>query len=77
MLLGIDVGGTFTDAVVIKDEEILAQAKVPTTHEDVLQGILAALDKVLLDGVAPNFEQHLLVTPYPTPPKYLAKHLRE
>ena len=57
MLLGIDVGGTFTDAVVIKDEEILAQAKVPTTHEDVLQGILAALDKVLLDGVAENLER--------------------
>ena len=57
MLLGIDVGGTFTDAVVIKDEEILAQAKVPTTHEDVLQGILAALDKVILDGVAPNLER--------------------
>ena len=50
MLLGIDVGGTFTDAVVIKDEEILAQAKVPTNHEDVLQSILAALDKVLLAG---------------------------
>ena len=57
MLLGIDVGGTFTDAVVIKDEEILAQAKVPTTHEDVLQGILVALDKVLLDGVAQNLER--------------------
>ena len=57
MLLGIDVGGTFTDAVVIKDEEILAQAKVPTTHEDVLQGILTALDKVLLDGVAENLER--------------------
>ena len=52
MLLGIDVGGTFTDAVVIADKEILAQAKVPTNHEDVLQSILAALDKVLLDGVA-------------------------
>ena len=57
MLLGIDVGGTFTDAVIIKDEEILAQAKVPTTHEDVLQGILAALDKVLLDGVAENLDR--------------------
>ena len=57
MLLGIDVGGTFTDAVVIKGEEILAQAKVPTTHEDVLQGILSALDKVLLNGVAENLQR--------------------
>ena len=53
MLLGIDVGGTFTDAVVIADKEILAQAKVPTNHEDVLQSILAALDKVLLDRKMP------------------------
>ena len=57
MLLGIDVGGTFTDAVVIADKEILAQAKVPTNHEDVLQSILAALDKVLLDGVAQKLQR--------------------
>lgn len=57
MLLGIDVGGTFTDAVVIADKEILAQAKVPTNHEDVLQSILAALDKVLLDGVAQRLQR--------------------
>lgn len=47
MLLGIDVGGTFTDAVILDGSRIAAQAKVPTTHEDVLQGILHALDKVL------------------------------
>lgn len=57
MLLGIDVGGTFTDAVVVSEEQILAQAKVPTAHEDVLQSILAALDKVLLDGVAGSLER--------------------
>lgn len=47
MLLGIDVGGTFTDAVLLKDAEIVSQAKTPTTHDDVLQCILTALDKVL------------------------------
>lgn len=53
MLLGIDVGGTFTDAVVLNNKasgdvaQVLAQAKVPTTHEDVLQCLLAALDAVL------------------------------
>ena len=55
MLLGIDVGGTFTDAVLLDNEcaaingvaQVLAQAKVPTTHEDVLQCLLAALDAVL------------------------------
>ena len=53
MLLGIDVGGTFTDAVLLDNKaagavaQVLAQAKVPTTHEDVLQCLLAALDAVL------------------------------
>ena len=47
MLLGIDVGGTFTDAVLIEEGAVLAQAKTATVHEDILQGILTALDKVL------------------------------
>lgn len=47
MLLGIDVGGTFTDAVLLDKQQVLAQAKVPTTHDDVLQCLLAALDAVL------------------------------
>ncbi|MDY4919755.1 MAG: hydantoinase/oxoprolinase family protein [Phascolarctobacterium sp.] len=54
MLLGIDVGGTFTDAVLLdnKGEQgaaatVLAQAKVPTTHDDVLECLLGALDAVL------------------------------
>ena len=55
MLLGMDVGGTFTDAVLLDNRnvgaageaQVLAQAKVPTTHEDVLQCLLAALDAVL------------------------------
>lgn len=32
MLLGIDVGGTFTDAVVLRQGEVVAQAKRATTH---------------------------------------------
>lgn len=47
MLLGIDVGGTFTDAVVISQQDVAAQAKVPTNHDDVLLSVLQALDKVL------------------------------
>lgn len=47
MLLGIDVGGTFTDAVLLENGKVLAQAKRETTHEDVLVGIINALDGVL------------------------------
>ncbi len=47
MLLGIDVGGTFTDAVVIKEGKVLAAAKTPTTHGELLRGIITVIDKVL------------------------------
>lgn len=57
MLLGIDVGGTFTDAVLLDGGAVLAQAKRSTTHEDVLQGVLAALDAVLAVVPQPRLER--------------------
>jgi N-methylhydantoinase A/oxoprolinase/acetone carboxylase beta subunit len=47
MLLGIDVGGTFTDAVIVGDGKVLAQAKAQTTHDDLLIGVLDSMDMVL------------------------------
>ncbi|MDR2006158.1 MAG: hypothetical protein LBP78_02800 [Acidaminococcales bacterium] len=47
MLLGIDVGGTFTDAVIIENGRVLCKAKRHTTHGNVTDGLLAALDGVL------------------------------
>lgn len=47
MLLGIDVGGTFTDAVIIDKNQIVAQAKTATQHEDILSSLIKVLDKVL------------------------------
>jgi N-methylhydantoinase A/oxoprolinase/acetone carboxylase beta subunit len=45
--LGIDVGGTNTDAVILdRSDQVLAKAKVPTTP-DVTSGIVAALDAVI------------------------------
>jgi N-methylhydantoinase A len=46
MLLGVDVGGTFTDAVLLGDE-ILVTAKAPTTPEDQSLGVMAAVEAVL------------------------------
>jgi N-methylhydantoinase A len=46
VLLGVDVGGTFTDAVVFDGETIYA-AKAPTTPEDQSQGVLAAVESAL------------------------------
>lgn len=45
--LGIDVGGTNTDAVILdRADQVLAKAKVPTTP-DVTGGIVAALEAVI------------------------------
>ena len=46
MLIGIDVGGTNTDAVLMDGTTLLAKAKTPTSG-DVTSGIMAALGKVL------------------------------
>ena len=47
--IGIDVGGTNTDAVLIADEKVVHSVKRPTT-EDVTSGILDAL-KALRTGL--------------------------
>lgn len=44
--IGFDVGGTFTDGVLMKGKEVLAKAKSLTT-EDVTAGIVDALDILL------------------------------
>ncbi len=46
MLLGVDVGGTFTDATLL-DGDRLHTAKVPSTPEDQSRGVIAAVDEVL------------------------------
>jgi N-methylhydantoinase A len=46
MLLGVDVGGTFTDAVLL-DGETVHTAKVPTTAADQSVGVIDAIEEVL------------------------------
>ena len=47
MLLGVDVGGTFTDAVLVAPDGRFAGAKVPTTPGREQDGVLAAVEAVL------------------------------
>lgn len=48
VLLGVDTGGTYTDAVLIRNEkEVLASAKALTTRHDLAIGIDAAVRAVL------------------------------
>jgi N-methylhydantoinase A len=46
MLLGVDVGGTFTDAV-LYDGRAVHTAKAPTTPDDQSRGVLAAVEAAL------------------------------
>ncbi len=46
MLLGVDVGGTFTDAVLALDGRLIT-AKAPTTPHDQSQGVIAAVQTAL------------------------------
>ncbi|MEU0840723.1 hydantoinase/oxoprolinase family protein [Streptomyces sp. NPDC005962] len=58
--VGIDVGGTFTDAVAVDATtlDLLGQVKVPTSHhheDGVAHGIVEALDRLLIQtGHAPD-----------------------
>jgi N-methylhydantoinase A/oxoprolinase/acetone carboxylase beta subunit len=51
--LGIDAGGTYTDAVIYEfsEDRVLAWAKSPTTHEDYAEGIRETLN-ILFNKVA-------------------------
>lgn len=56
LLLGVDTGGTYTDAVLIRDDEIvIASAKSLTTRHDLAIGVGGAVRAVLAEaGVTPD-----------------------
>jgi N-methylhydantoinase A len=55
VLLGVDVGGTFTDAVLAVDGRIIT-AKSPTTPEDQSEGVMAAVSAALEKAGRPASE---------------------
>ncbi|PPB80460.1 N-methylhydantoinase A/oxoprolinase/acetone carboxylase beta subunit [Albidovulum inexpectatum] len=57
LLLGIDTGGTYTDAVILDDaaDRVVAAAKALTTRPDLSQGIAAAIDAAIARaGIEPR-----------------------
>ena len=48
MRIGIDVGGTFTDVILV-DEKVgkFCYTKTPTTHQDLAEGVLKGLGEIL------------------------------
>lgn len=48
MRVGIDVGGTFTDVILVDEKKgTFEYAKTPTTHYDLAEGVLKGLDEIL------------------------------
>jgi N-methylhydantoinase A/oxoprolinase/acetone carboxylase beta subunit len=62
MLLGIDIGGTHTDAVVIDQYGVRATAKVETVHDDLVASLNAVLEKILTPEIGPEIRKINLST---------------
>lgn len=52
-VIGIDVGGTNTDAVLLRDDKVLAWHKTPTTA-DIQQGVEVAIEEVIRKADIPK-----------------------
>jgi N-methylhydantoinase A len=46
MIIGLDVGGTHTDVVLLGDSGVLREVKVPTDSQDLFRTILQGLDEI-------------------------------
>lgn len=46
MIIGLDVGGTHTDAVLLGEQGLIREIKIPTDHRDLFQTVLTSLDKI-------------------------------
>ena len=61
-ILGVDTGGTYTDAVILEDEErVIAFSKALTTHSDLSLGIGLAIQKAIKKKNNTRLNQPLLV----------------
>jgi len=62
MLIGIDVGGTTTDAVLVDGNRVVKTAYVPTDHDNLLKCLLGALDELVLGVQTSKIERVVLST---------------
>ncbi len=61
MFVGIDVGGTYTDAVLLDKDQVRAIAKVPT-RENLLDTLTEALDMIIRDADIQKIERIVFST---------------
>ena len=61
MIIGLDVGGTHTDAVLLGNDGLVASTKVLTDSADLFQTVLSALDQITA-GVDPQRIQRIALS---------------
>ena len=61
MFIGVDVGGTYTDAVLLDRDTVCASTKI-LTKPDLLESVLEALDVVLRDADKKDLERIVIST---------------
>jgi N-methylhydantoinase A len=59
--IGVDIGGTFTDVVLLRDQSSLAHTKVPSTPQDLVSGVRRGIEKILASTDASPSEVARLV----------------
>ena len=62
MLIGIDVGGTYTDGVLFSDGSVLHSVKRPTDENDLTGTLLDVLDELLVHGKRDQIRRVVLGT---------------
>jgi N-methylhydantoinase A len=62
MLIGIDVGGTYTDGVLFSDGSVVHSVKHPTDEDDLKKSLLAVLDELLANSRGQPIERVVLGT---------------
>jgi N-methylhydantoinase A/oxoprolinase/acetone carboxylase beta subunit len=62
MIIGLDVGGTHADAVLLGKEGILKELKIPTDRSDLFQTVLTCLDQITTDVDITDIQRIVLST---------------
>ncbi len=62
MILGIDVGGTHTDAVLVQNFQLIKKAKVLTNQANIMASLLEAAEKLISSSNINNIERIVLST---------------
>jgi N-methylhydantoinase A len=59
--IGVDIGGTFTDVVLLRGTSSLVHTKVPSTPGDLVDGVRSGIEKILaLAGTSPTDVRRLV-----------------